>query len=188
MGTDEKPNVKSFVKGSCLEHKCSIDKRIKNGLMLTRSSPGTQGPGMRWRVHTPKDSESLASGRVEVVVVWDGGHAEAGVVLRSGVCAIAVPGALVQAAIPLLCQFCCFFILTLHTAHYLNSCWTQKGSMWTWMLLSCWVAGLKRNHLSGSRLAIQAWKGHEGKQWLRLMVRSNLMAFNLTIAFVPHLL
>lgn len=76
---------------------------------------------MRRRVHTPKDGESLAPGPVEVVVVGDGGHAEAGVVLGSGVCAIAVPGALVQTAIPLLRQFCCFFILTLHTAHYLNS-------------------------------------------------------------------
>lgn len=81
---------------------------------------------MRRRVHTPEDGESLACGCVEVVVVWDGGHAEAGVVLRGGVCAIAVPGALGQAAVPLLRQFCCFFILTLHTAHYLNSCRKQK--------------------------------------------------------------
>lgn len=84
---------------------------------------------MRRRVHTPKDGESLASGCVEVVVVWDGGHTEAGIVLRSGVCAIAVPGALVQAAVPLLCQFCSFFVLTLHTAHYLNSCREHKGGM-----------------------------------------------------------
>lgn len=76
---------------------------------------------MRGRVHTPKDGESLAPGRVEVVVVRDGGHAEAGVVLRGGVCAIAVPRALVQAAVPLLRQFRCFFILTLHTAHYPSS-------------------------------------------------------------------
>ena len=145
--SDEKLNAKSLVKGSWREHRCSIVKRIKNSSILTRSSPGTQGPSVRWRVHTPKDSESLAPGCMEVVVVGDGGHAEAGVVLRSGVCAIAVPGALVQAAIPLLRQFCCFFILTLHTAHYLNSCRKQKGGMWTWMLLSCWVVALKRNHL-----------------------------------------
>lgn len=87
---------------------------------------------MRRRVHTSKDGESLAPGCMEVVVVGDGGHAEAGVVLRGGVCAIAVPRALVQAAVPLLRQFCCFFILTLHTAHYLNSCQRQKRGHVSW--------------------------------------------------------
>lgn len=119
--------IKNLNAESSKEHKRSTAQRFKSSLILTCSSSRTQGPSMRRRVHTPKDGESLAPGCVEVVVVWDGGHAEAGVVLRSGVCAIAVPGALVQAAIPLLRQFCCFFILTLHTAHYLNSCWKQTN-------------------------------------------------------------
>ena len=105
-------------------------KRFKSSFILTCSSSCSQGPSMRRRVHTPKDGESLAPGPVEVVVVRDGGHTEAGVVLRSGVCTIAVPGALVQTAIPLLRQFCCFFVLTLHTAQYLNSCGkqTERGT------------------------------------------------------------
>ena len=143
---------------------------------------------MRRRVHTPKDGESLAPGPVEVVVVRDGGHAEAGVVLGSGVCAIAVPGALVQTAIPLLRQFCCFFILTLHTAHYLNSCWkqTERGT-WTWMLPSGWVAWLQRGITHSPPRGISGLEGH-GNQWLGLTVESNLSALNLTITFIPHML
>lgn len=50
---------------------------------------------MRRRVYIFKDGEFLVFGCVEVVVVWDGGYVEVGVVLRSGVCVIAVFGVLV---------------------------------------------------------------------------------------------
>ena len=59
---------------------------------------------------------------MEVVVIGDGGDAEAGgVVLGCGVGPIAVAGILRDAGVTVLRQFGCFFILALHTAHYLNS-------------------------------------------------------------------
>lgn len=58
---------------------------------------------------------------MEVVVVGDGGDPKAGVVLRRGVGSIAVSGVVREAGLPVIGEFCCFFILTLDTAHSLLS-------------------------------------------------------------------
>lgn len=58
---------------------------------------------------------------MEVVVVGDGGDPEAGVVLWRGVGPIAVPRVVREAGLPVISEFCCFFILTLDTAHSLLS-------------------------------------------------------------------
>lgn len=70
---------------------------------------------------SPEHSHPLCGGAVEVVVVGDGGDPEAGVVLRRGVGSIAVPGVVREAGLPVISEFCCFFILTLDTAHSLLS-------------------------------------------------------------------
>lgn len=58
---------------------------------------------------------------MEVVVVGDGVDPEAGVVLRRGVGSIAVSRVVREAGLPVVSEFCCFFILTLDTAHPLLS-------------------------------------------------------------------
>lgn len=68
---------------------------------------------------------ALADGSMEVVVVGNGGDPEAGVVLGRRVGSIAVPGVLGNARLSLICQFGCFFVLTLYTAHYLDSDWRR---------------------------------------------------------------
>lgn len=66
-------------------------------------------------------SHPLRGAAVEVVVVGNGGNPEAGVVLRRGVGPIAVAGVVREAGLPVIGEFCCFFILTLDTAHSLRS-------------------------------------------------------------------
>jgi len=66
-----------------------------------------------------EDGHPLSDGGVEVVVVGDGGDPEAGVVLRRGVGPIAVARGLGDAGVSVVCEFGCFLILALHTAHYL---------------------------------------------------------------------
>lgn len=58
---------------------------------------------------------------MEVVVVGDGGDPKAGVVLWCWVRPIPVPRVVWEAGLPVICEFCCFFILTLDTAHSLLS-------------------------------------------------------------------
>ena len=74
---------------------------------------------MRGSADATKDGHPLSDGGVEVVVVGDGGDPEAGVVLRRGVGPIAVAGSLGDAGVSVVCEFGCFLILALHTAHYL---------------------------------------------------------------------
>lgn len=72
---------------------------------------------------------SLRGRSVEVVVVGDGGDAEAGVVLRCGVRPIAVARVVRKAGLPVISEFCCFFILTLDTAHPLLSVSGERKKM-----------------------------------------------------------
>ncbi len=74
---------------------------------------------MRGSADPSEDGHSLADGGMEVVVVGDGGDPEAGVVLRRGVGPIAVACPLGDAGVSVVCEFGCFLILALHTAHYL---------------------------------------------------------------------
>lgn len=75
---------------------------------------------------------------MEVVVVGDGGDPEAGVVLRRGVGAIAVPRVVRETGLPVVGEFGCFLILTLDTAHPLlsdgNKEKRNKISMWVKIL------------------------------------------------------
>lgn len=68
-----------------------------------------------------KHGDALGGAAVEVVVVGDGGDPEAGVVLRRGVGAIAVPRVVREAGLPVVGEFGCFLILTLDAAHPLLS-------------------------------------------------------------------
>lgn len=72
----------------------------------------------------------LWGGAVEVVVVGNGGDAEAGVVLRRGVGPIAVARMVREAGLPVVGEFRCFFILTLDTAHSLLSAGGERRG-WT---------------------------------------------------------
>lgn len=72
-------------------------------------------------MHSPEHGHPLCGAAVEVVVVGDGGDPEAGVVLRRGVGPIAVPRVVRDARLTVIGEFCCFFILTLDTAHSLLS-------------------------------------------------------------------
>lgn len=74
----------------------------------------------------PEHGDPLRGAAVEVVVVGDGGDPEAGVVLRRGVRAIAVPRVVREAGLPVVGEFGCFLILTLDTAHPLLS----EGGGW----------------------------------------------------------
>lgn len=74
---------------------------------------------MRGSVDPSEDGHPLSDGGVEVVVVRDGGDPEIGVVLRRGVGPIAVARSLGDAGVSVVCEFGCFLILALHTAHYL---------------------------------------------------------------------
>lgn len=76
---------------------------------------------MRGRVDSAEHGHPLTDGRVEVVVVGDGGDSEAGVVLGRGVGPIAVPSVLRDTGLSVIRQFSCLFVLTLYTAHYLYS-------------------------------------------------------------------
>jgi len=86
---------------------------------LTGPSTSPQGSSVRGSADPPEDSHPLSDGGVEVVVVGDGGAPQAGVVLRRGVSPIAVAPPLGEAGFSLVCQFGCFLILALHTAHSL---------------------------------------------------------------------
>lgn len=88
---------------------------------ITCASPRSQGPRLRGRVDSSEHSDSLRGCAVEVVVVGNGGDPKAGVVLRSGVGPIAVARVVRKAGLPVISEFCCFFILTLDTAHSLLS-------------------------------------------------------------------
>lgn len=68
---------------------------------------------------------------MEVVVVGNGGDAEAGVVLRRGVGPIAVARMVREAGLPVVGEFRCFFILTLDTAHSLLSAGGERRRRWT---------------------------------------------------------
>ena len=70
-------------------------------------------------MNSSEHSHPLRGAAMEVVVVWDGGDPEAGVVLRSGVCPVAIARVLWQARrLPrFISEFSCFFILALDTAH-----------------------------------------------------------------------
>ena len=75
-------------------------------------------------VDPSEDGHPLADRRLEVVEVGDGGDPEAGIVLvlRRGIGAIAEAcGTLGDAGVSVVCEFRCFFILALYTAHYLYS-------------------------------------------------------------------
>lgn len=91
--------------------------RIKKS--LTRPTASPQGPRVGGGADTSKDSHPLSHGGVEVVVVGDGGDPEVGVVLRRWVGPITVRGSLGDAGVSVVCEFGCFLILALHTAHYL---------------------------------------------------------------------
>lgn len=93
---------------------------------LTCSAPRTERPGLRGRVDPPKHGNALGGATVEVVVVGDGGDTKAGVVLRRGVGAIAVPRVVREAGLPVVGEFGCFLILTLDTAHPLLSDGNKK--------------------------------------------------------------
>lgn len=88
---------------------------------LTCSSPGPERPRLRGCVDSSKNGYPLCGGAVEVVVIGNGGDAKAGVVLRRGVGPIAVSWVVWEAGLPVIREFCCFFILTLDTAHSLLS-------------------------------------------------------------------
>lgn len=77
-------------------------------------------------MHPSEDSHPLCACGVEVVVVGDGGDPKAGVVLRRGVGSIAVPRALGETGLSVVCEFGCFFILTLDTAHSLLSAGEER--------------------------------------------------------------
>lgn len=74
---------------------------------------------MRGSADPTEDGHPLSDRGVEVVVVGDGGDPEAGVVLWRGVGPIAVARSLGDAGVSVVCEFGCFLILALHTAHYL---------------------------------------------------------------------
>lgn len=74
---------------------------------------------MRRSADSSEHGHPLSDGGVEVVEVGDGGDPEVGVVLRRGVCSIAVARCLRDAGVSVVCEFGCFLILALHTAHYL---------------------------------------------------------------------
>lgn len=74
---------------------------------------------MRGSANPSEDSHPLSDRGMEVVVVGDGGDPEIGVVLWRGVRPIAVACSLGDAGISVVCEFGCFLILALHTAHYL---------------------------------------------------------------------
>lgn len=81
---------------------------------------------MRRAVHSSEHRHGpLTDGRVEVVVVRNGGDPKAGVVLGRRVGPIAVPSVLGNTRLSLICQFGCLFVLTLYTAHYLDSDWRR---------------------------------------------------------------
>ncbi len=105
-----------------LNHLTCIHRLIeKSFFTLTRSAPRPKRPGLRGRVDSSEHGHPLCGAGVEVVVVGDGGDPEAGVVLRRGVGPIAVPRVVREAGLPVISEFCCFFILTLDTAHSLLS-------------------------------------------------------------------
>lgn len=100
---------------------CSKRLIKKSFFTLTCSSPGPKRPRLRGCVDSPEHGHPLCGGAVEVVVVGDGGYPEARVVLRRGVGSIAISRVVREAGLPVISEFCCFFILTLDTAHSLLS-------------------------------------------------------------------
>lgn len=86
---------------------------------LTRPTTSPQRSSVRGCANSPEDGHPLSDRGVEVVVVWDGGDPEVGVVLRRGVGPIAVSCSLGDTGVTVVCEFGCFLILALHTAHYL---------------------------------------------------------------------
>lgn len=98
---------------------------LKTFSNLTCSASGPKRPRLRGCVDPSEHSHPLRGAAVEVVVVGDGGDPKAGVMLRRGVGPIAVPRVVREAGLPVVCEFCCFFILTLDTAHSLLCGWRE---------------------------------------------------------------
>lgn len=90
-------------------------------MSLTRPTTSPQGSSVRGSADPSEDGHPLSDRGVEIVVVGYGGDPETGVVLRRGVGPIAVACSLGDAGISVVCEFGCFLILALHTAHYLKS-------------------------------------------------------------------
>lgn len=89
-----------------------------SGVTCPTTSP--KRSGVRRSADPTKHCHPLAHGSVEVVIIWNGGDAKTGVVLRRWVCSITVAGSSKGVAgFSVVRQFGCFLILALHTAHYL---------------------------------------------------------------------
>lgn len=97
-----------------------VNKNINQVSCFTCPTTSPKCSGVRRSADPTKHRHPLAHGGVEVVVIRNGGDAKTGVVLRCGVCPIMVAGGSERVAgVPVVCQFGCFLILALHTAHYL---------------------------------------------------------------------
>lgn len=92
---------------------------FKEHTSLTCATPSSQGSSVRGSADSSEDGHPLSDRGVEVVEVGDGGDPEVGVVLWCGVGPIVVARCLGDAGVSVVCEFGCFLILALHTAHYL---------------------------------------------------------------------
>lgn len=105
-------------------------KQCKNNLSaavsVTCATTSPKGSSVRGSADSAEHCHPLSHGGVEVVVIGDGGDPEAGVVLRRGVGPIAVACSLGDAGV--VCEFGCFLILALHTAHYLYSADNKRNT------------------------------------------------------------
>lgn len=88
-------------------------------MSLTCPTARPKRSSVRGTADATEHGHPLSDGRVEVVVIGDGGDPKVGVVLWRGVGPIAVAGSLGDAGVSVVCEFGCFLILALHTAHYL---------------------------------------------------------------------